>query len=268
MQWLALLSEGALPSESRVQIRFSDLDPYQHVSSSRYVDFVANAGWQRYTEIEQRPVESPSAHRLSLDIQFRRPIVGRGEAIVQLSHTRPNVIDFAISSGNISHASGAIEIRPTETIPSPLPNPTPNLPGTPIIYERPLDVRYSDLNAFNEVQLGQHLEYVVTSRWHFVRERYSLDAADFLREGVAFYTSRAQMEFLEPIIGGQALSVRSWVAGLSDDTTELRVPFEIRDLGRRTLYTTGVLTFVVMDVSSQRPQRCGLPEWIHRIFWE
>jgi thioesterase-3 len=105
---------------SMIAVRFADLDPYGHVNSSHYLDYVISARWAyardhlsvTYKSIAEKKIGFYLAKATML---FKRPIAGAG-SIVAYSHVEQIVdgrliVPYEIRSENdaVLHAEGVLE---------------------------------------------------------------------------------------------------------------------------------------------------------------
>jgi acyl-CoA thioester hydrolase len=134
----------------------------------------------------------------------------------------------------------------------------------PISYEATLPIRFSDLDPYGHVNSTHYLDYVISARWAFARERLNVTERTLGEKKVGFYLAKAQMAFKRPIAGGGTIVAKSHVQEIAD--ARLIVPFEIRSADRETLHSDGVLEFLVIDLGTNKPMSC--PDWVRGLFFE
>ena len=121
----------------------------------------------------------------------------------------------------------------------------------PIIYTYDVDVRFSDLDPYGHVNLRNYLDIVTTSRFLYLENILSVPMAEFAKEGIGFYAAKANQEFLAPITGMKTVRVRSLVEKV--EGARLYVSYEMFDVATATLFSSGNIEFMVMDLKTQRP---------------
>ena len=141
--------------------------------------------------------------------------------------------------------------------------------GEPIIYEWKLDVRSNDLDRYDHVAAPVYLDYIFTSRWHFIKENFGLSNDDFVKKGLGFFTARSEMNYKRPITGATSIVCRSHVEEIRRDGKEVVVTFEIVSASKSTVHCEGKLFFAVVDLHHpERPTPCTLPEWTYEYFFK
>jgi YbgC/YbaW family acyl-CoA thioester hydrolase len=133
----------------------------------------------------------------------------------------------------------------------------------PIFYEAALPVRFSDLDPYGHVNSTHYLDYVISARWAFARDNLKVTERSLSEKKVGFYLAKAQMAFKRPIAGGTIVA-RSHVQEIAE--AKLFVPFEIRSADGATLHSDGVLEFLVIDLTTNKPISC--PDWVRGLFFE
>ncbi len=136
----------------------------------------------------------------------------------------------------------------------------------PIIYETTVPVRFGDLDPYGHVGAHEYLGFVVGSRWQYAQDVLKIAPSEFIEKGVAFYMNRAETDFVRPIVGTPIVVVKSHVAEATG--SKLAVPFQVEstaDKGSK-VFCKGLLSFVVMDLKTMRPQ--DLPAWVEPYFFQ
>jgi YbgC/YbaW family acyl-CoA thioester hydrolase len=105
---------------SLLAVRFADLDPYGHVNSSHYLDYVISARWafaRDHLSVTYRTMieKKVGFYLANATMHFKRPIAGGG-SIVASSHVEQIVdgrliVPYEIRSENeaILHSDGVLE---------------------------------------------------------------------------------------------------------------------------------------------------------------
>lgn len=137
---------------------------------------------------------------------------------------------------------------------------------TPIIYETPLAVRFSDLDPYGHVGAHSYLAFVIAGRWQYAQETLKMTADDFIKRGVGFYMIRSEMDYVRPVVGTQTVITKSHVA--EAEGTRLLVPFTIESTPEKgaKIFCKGQLSFAVMDLATMKPQ--ALPDWVRPYFFQ
>lgn len=134
----------------------------------------------------------------------------------------------------------------------------------PIFYEYNVDVRFAELDRYGHVNLSHYLDIIVTSRWLYLERVLKIPLSDTLKQGVAFYTAKAEQEFLKPITGLQSVRVKSFVERV--EGSRIFIPYEMKDSGEKILFSKGLLEFAVVDLKTGKP--CELPPAVRGYFFE
>lgn len=245
-----------------VELRYADLDPYGHVSSSRYLELLGSALWK-----DSLGANAPSDDRsiTTLDIAFKRAIRGVPSVIVSLSGDGA-ATGFRITSsdGSVEHATGKLETSPEAAVYTH-PQTTPN---APVIYRAEMGIRYEDLNSHGELDLGKYLELITASRFRFFKDHFDLTGDDLLKRGLAFYNTSMHIRFHEPVVGPVRLQISSWVAELRGDDTEMVIPFRVQSASGETVHASGYFLCAPISVATGKPQKTALPDWARGYFIE
>lgn len=134
----------------------------------------------------------------------------------------------------------------------------------PIVYEQRMPVRFADLDPYGHVNASVYLDYIVSSRWSFARQRFGIGDRTLFERGVGFYMTRADMSFLKPIIGMQELVITSYVTQIQE--ARLLAHAEIKSSDEGKMFSRGTLEFVTIDLATTRPTPC--PDWVRDLFIE
>ena len=83
---------------------------------------------------------------------------------------------------------------------------------TPIIYESSIAVRFSELDPYGHVNSKHYLDYVIQSRWDTIQRMFPNAMGDLASAKTGFFISRAEIDFLRPIVGCVTLNIKSYVS--------------------------------------------------------
>jgi YbgC/YbaW family acyl-CoA thioester hydrolase len=134
----------------------------------------------------------------------------------------------------------------------------------PISYSAEVLVRFADLDPYGHVNATNYLDYIVTARWHYAKERFGATDRTFIDKGIGFFVTRAELLFKRPIVGVQPIIARSHIREIAE--AKLWAPYEITSKDGKTVFSEGTLEFAVIDLKSNRPTAC--PDWVHPYFFE
>jgi len=134
--------------------------------------------------------------------------------------------------------------------------------GKPIIYTQDINVRFGDLDPYGHVNSPIYLDYVISSRWHFLEKHLNSSSDALIKKGLGFFIINSNINYRRSIAGTETITVDSWVSEVAG--TKLTVVFEIKN--KETLYSDGQLLFAIMDLRTMKPQ--ALPDWVEAIFWD
>ena len=133
-----------------------------------------------------------------------------------------------------------------------------------IVYKSTVPVRFSDLDPYGHVNSAHFLDYIISARWEFAREKLGVTDRSLVERKIGFYLAKSQMNFKRPITGAAHVVASSHVTEITD--AKLVVPFELKSADESTTYSDGVLEFYVIDLTTNRPTAC--PDWVRRLFFE
>ena len=137
---------------------------------------------------------------------------------------------------------------------------------TPIIYEWKLELRASDLDPYHHVSSHWYLEYVISSRWHYLAKHFGEDADSLADKGLGFFISKASLQFRRPI-RNKSVVIRSHLSKVLRGGRLLEVPYEM--VSQDEKYSFGTLRFSVVDVRDiKNPRLAQLPDWAYPYFFE
>lgn len=270
MKSLLLLDQSQMvPQEPiAVHLRSSDFDPYGHVNSSKYFDILTSALRIASLKNDGVAVTKAGFSVTAAKIHFRRPIGSVASVTVSFARNE-RAISFKIYSadGGKVHADGLLVVA--GKAPTDRPGKKQgDLPGEPTIYARVMDVRFNDLGSFGQLELNQYLDYVISSRFQFLRQDLGTAPEDLARKGVGFFLTDASVKSFKPVSGMKAVTVRSWVDSINLKTGVFRVLYKIKSQDESITHAVGSFHCVTMDLHSQRPKRIGMPSWANPLFFK
>lgn len=261
--------------ETTVSIRYSDLDRFHHVTSSRYLELVEAAifrpGDQNRTVRETvTPLYQKQVH-----IEFRRgiPLVHEVRARVEPELTPETAhLKFQILGvGNDTvHANGVIEYSAVDKF---APMPSMDAPvafaekGMPRVFRWDLLSRFDDVNARGEVSLSRHVDYVVASRGQYLTHTDGVGLEDLLKKGWAFFLTESLVTSHKPISGVLHLEPASWLHRIERNGAEFTFVFQMCSKDGKQIFSNGKLTYAVMNISSGIPKRTPFPADLEKIFF-
>jgi YbgC/YbaW family acyl-CoA thioester hydrolase len=135
---------------------------------------------------------------------------------------------------------------------------------TPISYTAEVSVRFADLDPYGHVNATNYLDYVVTARWAYAKERFDVTDKTFIERKVGFFMTRADQSFKRPIVGVQKVVASSFVREVAD--AKLWVPYTLKSLDGKTTFSEGTLEFMCIDLTTNKPT--NMPDWVKPLFFE
>lgn len=135
----------------------------------------------------------------------------------------------------------------------------------PIIFRTQSPIRFTDVDRYGHVATAHYIEYLFTSRFDYLREKFGVLPENFIKEGVGFVTRRMQFEFVRPIPASQThVAIESWVS-LAEDA-KFVVDFKIHHPGGEPVHANGQVEFRVIGLKdgAQRP----VPDWLLAKFFD
>jgi YbgC/YbaW family acyl-CoA thioester hydrolase len=136
---------------------------------------------------------------------------------------------------------------------------------TPIVYKAAVPVRFSDLDPYGHVNSTHYLDYIISSRFAYARERFGVTDKTFTEKKIGFYLTKAEMSFKRPILGVAGVVVaQSFVKDVAD--VRLIVPYELRSADESTVHSAGTLEFCIVELTHGRPT--PMTDWVRQLFFE
>ncbi len=243
-------SQGTVQDERKVVLRHSDLDPYGHVNSCRYIDLVTSS----------LDGDGTGRKPTGFHISYRRAIAG-AESVRLRTQTSDEKIAFSLFSedGTMEFTRGGLTFGTTVAI-AKSPAEIVGI-GTPILYSDTADVRYSDLDPRNELRLSQYADLLMSARLNFLRKRFGVTFKAMEEKGVGVFTSALTLDIHEAIQGTVEIRVDSWIGEVTQDRSVFFIPYEIRSEQGTRLNATGLMTAAVIDLTGA-PKRIPAPGWV------
>lgn len=136
----------------------------------------------------------------------------------------------------------------------------------PVVFRKAVKIRFSDIDRYQHVNTVHYPDYVFTSRFEFIGERFGLEPNHFEKLGVGFYTSRYESKFLRPIPASASyVHVTSQASAV--DRALVTIEYKITDPSEQLIYSSGTFDFYVVDLATQKPLKL-LPEAFEKIIFE
>ena len=118
----------------------------------------------------------------------------------------------------------------------------------PIIYQKEMQIRFSDLDPYNHVNAANYLNLVATSRLFFLEQDLNTPLSTFTKKGIGWYLKSSKIDYLRPIVGIGSILCKSHVKEHSDGI--LKILFEITSVDGSTIYSKGELDYVTVDLAT------------------
>ncbi|MBI4406075.1 MAG: acyl-CoA thioesterase [Deltaproteobacteria bacterium] len=135
--------------------------------------------------------------------------------------------------------------------------------GKPIIYIDVIKTRFNDLDPYGHVNASVYLDYIISSRWNYLEKTIGVNSAELIKQGVGFFLVNSNITYRKPIKGSTEVTVKSWVSSIEGPL--LFVDFAIEGQNG-TVFSNGVLQFVVMNLKTGQKQEC--PKEVEYLLWE
>lgn len=129
-------------------------------------------------------------------------------------------------------------------------------------FETELAVRPDDIDMYQHVHSSRYMDYVLAARFDQMERCYGMPMAEFQKHGYGWVMAATQMHFRRPLVLGDRMVVRTWIAAFN--AIGLRVEFEIERSGDRKRSCDGWFDYVMVSVETARPVR--IPEWIREKY--
>ncbi len=284
-------AKGLKASEVQLSVLGSDFDPFDHVNSSRYLNWVTSAITQ---SCHDQGLESKSCSVINrlvasdFDITFAWPITKLGNIKVSIEKPvlsnmeRTALIGFRISDAqtNRSYAFGSITfsnrfmIFSQQFYHSAEDLPKVAIPGygVPVVYEDTEGVQWQQLGPMaGELHPGGYVSLFVANRWNQSIARFDADPIYFRNFQTGFAIGNLKMSVLLPITGLGNVVTRSWVTSVENGGRELVIHFETlsgqTDVpGEETVHASGDVRLMVRSTMTGKAKE--LPFEFRRLFFE
>ncbi len=136
----------------------------------------------------------------------------------------------------------------------------------PLIFKKAVKIRFSDIDRYQHVNTIYYPDYVYTSRFEFIEEKFGIAPNFFEKEGVGFYTVRFESRF-EKSIPASASYVQVISQVNEVDRALVKIGFKITDPSEQLVYSSGGFEFYVIDLATQKPFK-AVPESFEKILFE
>jgi len=133
-----------------------------------------------------------------------------------------------------------------------------------ILYEDQIEVRFSELDPYGHLNAQHYLDYVLTSRWSFIRKRFGLTAKDFVKKGLGFFLNHFSIDFFKPISEGQTVTVQSRATDVKGEKILVEYTLSVPSLD--LLFARGRLELTTINLVSLKPE--PLPLWAQSYLFE
>jgi len=260
--------------ETNISIRYSDLDPYNHVTSSRYMEFVEAAIFGPRDQNQELREKLAGLSQKQIHMTYRKAIPLVSEVRIRIE---PEVDDknanikFQILSANGDlHSEGTVlyaladNLVPTPPLATPVEFPEK---GMPRIFRWEIVSRFDDLGLRNEVALSSHFDLLVASRWQYVVHTDGQNFDDIMKKGWVFFLTQLHVDSHTPISGVAQLEPQSWLHRMDRGGSDLIFHFQMLAKKDQRIYSSGKFTLAVMDISTGIPKRAPVPDWVEQIFF-
>ena len=136
----------------------------------------------------------------------------------------------------------------------------------PILFEKSVKVRFSDIDRYQHVNTIYYPDYVFTSRFEFLGERFGLAPDFFEKQGFGFYTVRYETRFTHAIPASASyVQVASFVK--KTDRALITVEFKIHSSDGALTHATGEFDFFVVDLATGKPVK-AIPASFEEVIFE
>src|SRR5947208_13640967 len=92
-------------------------------------------------------------------------------------------------------------------------------------FETELQVRPDDIDMNQIVHGSRYFDYVLAARYDQMARCYKMSMEEFIAAGFGWFISIAHVEYKRPLLLGETIVVRTWVAEMF--RTGVKVQFEI-----------------------------------------
>ncbi len=134
----------------------------------------------------------------------------------------------------------------------------------PIVYQDQIEVRFSELDPYGHLNAQHYVDYVLTSRWSFLRKRFQMTAQDFVKKGLGFFLNHFSIDYYRPVLEGQTVTIRSHAIELKSE--KVVIEFNISNPSLDALFARGKLELTSINLATLRPQT--LPDWAAAFLFE
>jgi len=132
----------------------------------------------------------------------------------------------------------------------------------PLVHERTFRVRHYECDAYGHVNHANYLRYMQEAAMD-ASAAAGYDIARYAALGRLWFVRETQIEYLRPLVYGDAVTVRTWVGDFR--RVRSRRIYELRRAGTDELVARAHTDWVYLDAATQRPVSVP-PEMIAAFF--
>ena len=126
----------------------------------------------------------------------------------------------------------------------------------PSQFETRMKVQPRDIDINGHVHHSVYLDYLLAARFDQMERCYGMSMERFVEMGYTWVARRYEIEYRTPVVLGDEVIVRTWVADFSK--VSVIVQFEIMSVSTQQCAAKGKAIYVLLDLESNKPAR--LPE--------
>lgn len=135
---------------------------------------------------------------------------------------------------------------------------------TPVQARTIAPIRFADIDRYGIVSTDRYVEYLFTSRFDYIRDKFGVMPETFVKKGVGFVTRRMEWEFFRPITAAQShVAIESYTPLIED--SKFIVGFKIRHPDGEPVYASGSAEFRCIDTKTGG--LIPMPEWLLHCFY-
>ena len=133
----------------------------------------------------------------------------------------------------------------------------------PIVYTKPMDVRFSDMDPYGHVSTGRYMDILIASRYSFFTNYFKIPIEELSKNDLGFFTSHLEINYHRPIT--KVFEV------LAESTMKIVEPgkdiisFALKRVDDGKVFASGHYSEHSVKLSTGKPQ--PIPDWALKYFF-
>ncbi len=118
-------------------------------------------------------------------------------------------------------------------------------------FETPIEIRPDDIDMNNHVHYSKYLDYVLTARYHQMKENYKMSMEEFIERGYTWVASKVEINYKRALKLSDKIFVRAQID--SARGAQVVLNFWIIKSENNKIAAEGQMVFSIISTKSGRP---------------